>query len=319
MHQEFAWQIVAIFGVGLIGRKILEALMFQTSWQLHSLPFSWNNPIDRARDSNAIVNIIRERIAEYEIWNHSGQPGSITVIWSAGVGGFSSKWNNLDAELDSFLDVLSFAKNIFKLFYRCLNSFQLISSAGGLFEGQRDVSHKSAPNPIRPYGYLKLAQERELQSWQTKAIKTIFRPSSVYGFAGYKARMGLIPTLLWNATQHRVNYVYGRFDTLRDYVLADDVGNYVANKICLLNYSEGTFTLASGRPSTIGEIIQKVENITLRRLYVQYSLDDNNTGHNSYSQSLLPYNWHPTNLEIGMRWLHQAMIDPQHFCSRQSP
>ena len=41
--------------------------------------------------------------------------------------------------------------------------FFLVSSAGGLFEGQRNVGDRSQPSPMRPYGFLKLRQEKLLQ------------------------------------------------------------------------------------------------------------------------------------------------------------
>ena len=42
--------------------------------------------------------------------------------------------------------------------------FFLMSSIGGLFEGQALINSESNPKPLRPYGKLKLSQEGYLQS-----------------------------------------------------------------------------------------------------------------------------------------------------------
>ena len=59
--------------------------------------------------------------------------------------------------------------------------------------------------------------------------RLIYRPSSVYGFAGPGTRFGLVAALIHNSIRHRTSRIFGNPHTIRDYVLNADVGNSSAN------------------------------------------------------------------------------------------
>jgi nucleoside-diphosphate-sugar epimerase len=115
----------------------------------------------------------------------------------------------------------------------------------------------------------------------------IYRLSSVYGYVGNHKRLGLVPTLIRNGKNMKVSCIFGRIDTLRDYVLASDIGKFVAYSILESNHGFNLFTLASGKPSSIFEILRSVERLLNNRLYLQFIATNINSAHNSYSKNVL--------------------------------
>ena len=110
-------------------------------------------------------------------------PGScnLAVIWSAGDASFHSSDREVAEEQTIFTESVGVVQNLRELVKPTRFGFHFISSAGGLFEGQRAVDFNSAPAPLRPYGRLKLAQEEALSSSFDSGELACYRPSSVYG------------------------------------------------------------------------------------------------------------------------------------------
>src|SRR5262249_7810010 len=144
--------------------------------------------------------------------------------------------------------------------------FHLLSSAGGLFEGQRFVDTSAKPAPRRPYGEAKLAQEERTAKLRPEVATSIYRPSSVYGFSGAGGRAGLVNTLIENTRKHCPSHIFGDSDTVRDYVLASDIGNFIAGRMSLPIERSRTFLLASGKPSSTQEILKISEKVMGRPL-----------------------------------------------------
>jgi UDP-glucose 4-epimerase len=210
-------------------------------------------------------------------------------------------------ELDSFSEVVEMAVAVVRENPACLIRFHMLSSAGGLFEGQRNVNNASPPAPGRPYGFLKLAQEKILGDCDG-LIQFIYRPTSVYGFAGLNRRMGLIPTLLWNGSKNKVSTIYGAPETLRDYAWADDVGAFVAKIIDSTATGSGRFILASGKPSALFEIFNHIEKMLNKRLFCHYIKSGGNAEHNTFSMKTHPVGWNPLDLETGIRKTYLALL-----------
>jgi nucleoside-diphosphate-sugar epimerase len=290
--------IVALFGTGLIGRSILTALAIKARFRQRRLQFSWQEPGRRRREAveieQYIANLagaVRGNITEC----------SVNIVWAAGLAGFASSRADTEAELEGFRDVLGIAERLSERFPQARHAFHLTSSAGGLFEGQRLVSLQSIPRPRRPYGELKLAQERLLESSPAPMARLVYRPSSVYGFLGEGIRLGLVGVLARNAIRHQVSRIFGAPDSLRDYVLAADIGRFIAGQLTRTTSNTEVFLLASGRPSAMFEMLQRVERAVGRRLYVQFDSQPCWTEHNSYRSSALPAGWRVTALDTGIR------------------
>ena len=243
-----------------------------------------------------------------------GKVYDVAVVWSAGRSGFLTDKRETDAEMQSYETVLSLLRTSMSNFPDNRYFFHLISSAGGLFEGQRNIGAKSMPSPVRPYGELKHGQEKRLIDCNEKIIKFIYRPTSVYGYIGGNQRMGLITTLINNGINNQISTIYGSLITLRDYVLNDDVGAYVAKRI--FSTSEGSRNicyLGSGRPCSIYEVIHIVEQELGRKIYVQFiamSQFSNNLDI-VLSPSMLPDTWKPDDIKAGVRFVKECILSEQ--------
>jgi UDP-glucose 4-epimerase len=315
--------IAAVFGVGLIGYHLVQNLCQRRYSIVHSLPFSWHSPSHRKKETPDILDWIRNlmKSLDHDDSQHRGRlyalpfraginpvpANRIDFIWSAGKGGFGMSQNDTQAELNAFSEVLEMSMAVYREHPSCQVRFHMLSSAGGLFEGQRNVNADSQPAPKRPYGELKLAQEKILD-YCDELVRLIYRPTSVYGFTGLNRRMGLIPTLLLNGSKNRVSTIFGAPETLRDYVWADDVGAFMAEIIASNISASGRFFLASGKPSAVFEVLIRIEKILNKKLFCHYIKSGGNAEHNTFSTETRPVGWNPVDLETGIRKTFLAML-----------
>jgi UDP-glucose 4-epimerase len=204
-------------------------------------------------------------------------------------------------EQKAFEDVLNLSQRLKERLPAARLSFHLLSSAGGLFEGQRQVTGSSNPSPRRPYGAAKLEQEACLLRFHPDTSTHVYRPSSVYGFSGAGVRLGLVNVLIQNALRHQVSRIYGNPHTMRDYVLASDIGRFISDRIIGQSGASGTFLLASGKPSSTFEILHRIQDVTRRKIYLRFEPETDNSSHNTYCARSLPEGWHPTDIDAGIR------------------
>lgn len=285
-------QSVAIFGTGLIGGAVLGWLQRAGGLHYWRLPFTWGPSKARADESGSIEALLSTVSADNRV-------RMVDVVWAAGKSGFDSSADQLAPELDAFDDVLALSRRLYAQAPEAEWRFHMLSSEGGLFEGQRQVSAESQPSPLRPYGFAKLEQERRLWSLPDRVRKLVYRPSSVYGYTRH-GRAGLVVVLIQNAITNRTTRIFGSPETLRDYVLACDVGLFVANRVMCKKASSQTFVLASGKPTSMAEIIELVQARMNRRLFLRYDSARSNALHNSVRPSALPSTWRPTSLRVGL-------------------
>jgi len=122
------------------------------------------------------------------------------IIWSAGKVGVSSIEDECENELRFFKEsIQSLLSQLYK-FNNLIIHFILISSAGGLFEGQSFINKDAKPTPKRPYRNYKLAQKKFLSTLVNSSIesKIIYRPSSVFSIHNNTGRKGLLTVLFEN-------------------------------------------------------------------------------------------------------------------------
>lgn len=316
--------IAVVFGVGLIGTHLVRNLLKQQYSIIHNLPFSWQTPQQWKREKTDILGCIKNYVTQnddhgsahcrgglYALPSRTGinpaPTNRIDFVWSAGKGGFAMGENDTRPEMDSFSQVVEIALAVLRKNPSCQVRFHMTSSAGGLFEGQRNVNTDTLPAPGRPYAFLKLAQEKILGDCD-ELIRFIYRPTSVYGFAGLSRRLGLIPTLLWNGTKNKVSTIYGAPETLRDYVWADDIGAFIARMIASKASLSNRFILASGKPSALFEVLNHVEKRLNKKLFRHYIKSGGNAGHNTFSMKTYPVGWKPLYLETGIWKTFNAML-----------
>lgn len=303
-------QWVLVFGVGLIGETLLAELSRRGFYVAVRLSFSWQPDLDKTRadEMDAICMWLHARVSAQSNAGMNANRMSIDTVWSAGRGGFSSTWAALDEELGAFRAVTCLSTRLLDTLPLAAHRFHLTSSAGGLYEGQRNVGAKTVPAPQRPYGELKLEQEKQLHATSGALFKRIYRPSSVYGFLSLNGRQGLISTLINNGMRGQVTKIFAAAQTLRDYVLVDDVAAFIAQKIDHgAAELQATYLLASVKPTSVHEVLVLLERILDRPLYFVFRPTDENTASNTFSPRAVAEEFRPQDLERGMRSVLLAM------------
>jgi UDP-glucose 4-epimerase len=287
--------VIAVFGAGLIGSAVVESLASRAATRRQELASPWGHDTgeeERLRALEAAIAASLEGLAG----------GLLRVLWSAGRAGFSATEEAAAAELAGFRKVLALAERLARRFPDARTSFHLVSSAGGLFEGQRNVGSTSLPCPRRPYGRLKLRQEELLRASGAPLARRIHRVTSVYGYLRPRQRIGLVSALLLNGVRQRVTGITGRMSTLRDFVFVADVAAHLAT--ALLDDADSTgespaesvALVAAGKPFSLLEVRHLVEKALRRRIYVSYSLDPLNSEDVTVAPDALPAGWNPSDL-----------------------
>ena len=275
--------LVLLFGVGLIGAAILSKILSRIDADARALPFGWSPDAPFDAQTNTIAAKVTELAKEP--LDHS-QSLAISIVWSAGTGGFSSPASTFVEENQAFLQVIDLAQLLHRALPEARHSFHLISSAGGLFEGCTLIGASTLPRPVRPYGHAKLEQENQLRMLPNAIRKFIYRPTSVYGYVP-SGRTGLVSALVSDSMHRRTTRIFGNPNTIRDYISSDDIGRFVAGNI-LVVATPGVYLLGSGKPTTVLEIIRNVEGRMQRPIYVQFDTKPANAQNMSVQTASLP-------------------------------
>jgi len=262
---------VMVIGSGLIGAPIMHLLENENYNLAYRTKFQWGSHPQQESQ----INVFSSDTSELRI-------SQMTIIWAAGATGFGSSSNETSAEFEDFKSILERLRSHYQQLGVSLRII-LISSAGGLFEGQRLVRQNTTPHPLRPYGTLKFDQEQFVATLNGVDHYLFLRLTSAFGKISPCYRMGLIPTLLYNGLRNQVSYIAGRQDTIRDYVYVDNVASAAVRCIdCLPEMEMRSVNLASFKPSSLLEIQQCVETTIQRKLYINYT-DDSNSASISFS------------------------------------
>lgn len=300
-------RIVLIFGLGLIGKEIFNSLLAQ-SYTYTTHKFDWNDRGQQAQDASTLMAEIKTIVA-CEAYDKAVE---VAVVWAAGRAGFSSGDNEMATEELSFKAILDVYRKLVDACPSGKFKFHLVSSAGGIFESQSHIGAESTPSPCRPYGHLKLKLEMLLSEVLDKDSCFIYRPSSVYGLLN-SGRSGLISTLIKNGLLNKEVQIFGSMDTLRDYVFSGDIGEYIANKITKKPDNYGTHFLVSGRPTSILQLKITVERILNKKIYICSSLSGSNSENITFNHSCLPYDWRPTEINLGVKKIYSEYFLQDHY------
>jgi UDP-glucose 4-epimerase len=204
--------------------------------------------------------------------------GPWVVVWAAGESVVASSGEDTIAEfdaLDALLDALDGAPPAGD------GAFFLTSSAGGVFAGSENPPFDvdTDPNPISPYGLLKLRQERLVAQRLTGRVPVVIgRFSNLYG-PGQKTGkpQGLIPQLCLAIVRRKPLNLYVSMDTVRDYLFVDDAAA-MAWAVTLRALTDRTpqprtVLLGSGQPTTIAEVVATVQGVAHRRVPLAIGTD----------------------------------------------
>ena len=284
-----------MFGLGMIGSAIRDALLDFEYDSIAMIDFDWQDAEQRV----SAFSLIETSCLAYSVI-----PERVSIIWSAGKSAFHSTEDELFQENLPFVETVDFVSNLKKSYDSTRLDFHYISSAGGLFEGQRVINDQSVPSPARPYGRLKLAQEQVLRNSFSKSEIAFYRPSSVYGPRTQKSQQGLINNLVSNGRNGRVTVLDAHVMALRDYVFSGDIGSFVAKRVMSGNTGANdspVHFLVSSRCSSIFEVVQKIERTLKLNLKFRYDESFGNSANITFGDSVLPPGWSPSTLDVGIR------------------
>ena len=291
-------RIVVIFGVGLVGTAIVKSLALLDKFEISKKKSDWRDLNNFQLQLNDLSNTL-----------DAGNVKRIDWIWSAGKAGFTANENEVDTEFHFyrvFLEQLNELEE--KLDIKGKSFIHLVSSAGGLFEGQRVISKDATPLPKRPYGQLKLKQENLLLDKFPNRCR-IYRPSSIFGFYAKGRRVGLITNLIINTLRSKVTSIYGKIDTQRDYVWEGDVADFISRKVWLdFNSEQGSSQihfLVSAKPTSIFEIVYTIQTITNLKVLQKFDKTFSNADQIIFSRSIIPSGWRSSSLNTCIRKIYQ--------------
>lgn len=296
----------AIFGIGLIGASVCRHLLAEKGYTPIEFPFSWEQPDLQSQE----LKDIEERLvglgqADAEQTDTGLASRTVNILWSAGKCGFSSDKDKTSLELSTFKRVVALAEKVRHRVRDGVIRFHLISSAGGLFEGSSGDGDQPVPVPLRPYGFLKLEQEKLVSSLDPRIIKRIYRLTSVYGYIRPHCRAGLIQTLLINAVRQRTSTIIGDLSTLRDYTFSEDIGLFISGLMLALDGQQSEcYLLSSGKASSICEVQRHVESAVGRKIYVNFVKTPTNSRDICLGWRQMPEDWSPVDLRTGIRAIH---------------
>ena len=293
-----------VFGLGMIGQAVVEAAQRLGFEALLQVGVPWHDAKFRQRVVTDLMNTCAQRIG--------ASRAQLSIVWSAGQAGFLSSENEVRDESRVFEGMLDWAESLQQALTTASIQFHFLSSAGGLFEGQQAVGPESQPSPLRPYGELKLAQERMLAERFAAGTVSIYRPSSAYGPHGTNRRHGLINHLVNNSRRGRTTVLDSRVMALRDYVYSGDIGLHISRRIRFGRPERQALPaqfLVSARCASIFEVVRKIERVLKLRIPVRYDEHFGNHSHITFSERVLPPGWRPVSLETGIR---QFLVHPGH-------
>lgn len=292
------------FGLGLVGKSINSAIkdISKSGHILISEKINWSS-------ISSFENQVKSTSSIFSDVNNIDYKIELNIIWSAGKVGFSASDEECEKEFDFFTRAISILISEFKSLQKCSIHFCFISSAGGLFEGQKFITKTSKPAPLRPYGRYKLSQENLLANFKEDFDSlSIVRPSSVYSNYNIKGRKGLISVLIENGISNRESVITGSDDTQRDYVLDLDIGNFVANNVLSSEKNSETYFLIDGKSSSIQEIRIMVESMINRKLILRYSNINKNSADMCFWPGLKPKHFNTSMLSTNVRILYNNLL-----------
>ena len=294
--------VLALFGGGLVGSAVARRLRTQGWAETESIAVPWGSNEQRLHALGRVFKAL-------ELLQQLSREASCSFVWCAGRSSFYSNTAETAAEFASFGDVLQLFLQVRKQFH-ARTHWHHISSAGGLFEGQRVIEPHSEPSPRGLYGELKFKQEKALRVLPL-ADYSVYRLASVYGLARRGQRCGLIPIMARNGVLGRVTRIVGRSTTLRDFLWVEDVAEFVARRIERGDpRDENTYLLASGRPVAIGEVHRTIENCLRRRIYTSYG-ELQNSSDITFSTAAISRGFMRTDLQTCIRRVCQdCLTDP---------
>ncbi|MEO6602423.1 MAG: NAD-dependent epimerase/dehydratase family protein [Polyangiaceae bacterium] len=211
---------------GMLGAAVSRTLG-DDAWR-PGQSFAWQDSVQLGLQFEDAVRAFGRQVA-------AQRASSWSVAWCAGAGVVGTSAAALQVETETFQRFLELVSADPNLAASCGHAL-LASSAGGVYGGASvcPISEDTTPEPISPYGRLKLLQEQILVSWgqsQARPVATLVaRLSNIYGPAQRLDKpQGLISHMSRCLIHHAPLHIYVSLDTIRDYLFSEDAGRRIAH------------------------------------------------------------------------------------------
>ncbi|GEP67351.1 NAD-dependent epimerase/dehydratase family protein [Cellulomonas soli] len=240
---------------GLLGSALVRRAR-STARLFSSARIPWGSP--------EAVDVLRAEADRFHRQRADGHPW--VVVWAAGAAVIASTPDQLEQEQQVLLE---FAEALARRGepHGCL----LFASSASVYGTSRAVASDelSPVAPLSGYARAKLAQEDALRAILAGRVPlATARLATLYGPGQDVTKgQGLISSMCHEALTRRTVSIFVPMDTTRDYLYTDDAATrclHVAHT-CLARAEDVTRVVASGRPTTIGEIARTVQAVAHRR------------------------------------------------------
>ena len=245
---------------GMVGSSILNS---NSEFKILPVTVPWNDKLPAMRVLEQFCDGISRK-------------DEVRIVWAAGAATVGATSNSLSNEVE-----------VFQHFVGCLVatnckvlSFTLISSAGGIYSGNREtlIDEDTKENPTSNYGITKYHQEQLLVNiGSANKFKVIIaRLSNVYGPDQNMAkRQGLISNLVRATFSREPLSIFVPIDTRRDYIHSHDVGIKIGKLIERAEATNGELfvkIICAGKTHTISQIIGEIKSVSKRKPPIIFSL-----------------------------------------------
>ncbi len=248
---------------GLLGTALCRALRDDgTALFTPRSRFPWHDPV-------ALEASMKAAIDEFE--SHVGDAPRWELYWAAGVGTMSGGEADIRPEtraLTRMLQLLGASARLMAV----PGAISLASSAGAIYAGSADtvITEKTLPQPTTPYAVAKLEQETLVADFaqaQPNISSMTARISTLYGGGQASGKkQGLLTHIARKIIRNQLIQIYVPFDTIRDYISADDAARVMIRALRAQPSSSRFLVkiVASERPTTIAEIVSTFKRIVRR-------------------------------------------------------
>ena len=256
--------IAWVFGSGgLLGAALCRTLRHDgTELFAPAQRLCWNCRTELTSQIAVAVQAFASRVRAGDRWE---------IYWAAGVGTMSSSEDDLAPETQALCSVLRLLESEPRLMIAS-GAIAFASSAGAIYAGSSDevITENTPPAPTTAYAREKLRQEDLIKSFivrNPRVTALIARISTLYG-PGQSARkrQGLLAYIARNIVRNQPVQIYVPYDTIRDYIAADDAAAAMLTALRTTSAKPRLLTkiIASEHPTTIAEIISIFMRIARR-------------------------------------------------------
>lgn len=248
---------------GLLGTAVCRALRNKgTEPFAPEQRFCWDSAVRLPDQMAAAVSAFAQHVGAADSWE---------IFWAAGTGTMSSSADSVAQETRALFLLLTRLGSEAALLSKP-GVILFASSAGSIYAGSSDdiITEASAPAPTTAYANEKIRQEDLVRGFvlaNPSAAAVIARISTLYG-PGQAAgkRQGLLGHMARSILQNRPIHIYVPYDTIRDYIDADDAAEIVVNAVRTTSQRSRVMIkiVASECPVTIAEIIGIFKRISRR-------------------------------------------------------